>query len=366
MPVAALVAGRLARGHERPAVAAAGIVLVAGGLAGLGLLPGAGAGWTVAPQVALGAGLGLALAALIAGTVGGAADPARPAAWTITARHVGIVVGLLLLTPVFTADLQDARGPAERAGVARLLDSPLPLSDKIALARALAERVRSADDRLPDLGPAFAAQRGSPADRAARERLRSGLDDELDRAGTQAFERSFRLAAVLALLALVPLGLAARGARPRPVGAPGSNGSHLARGAPLAVALPAAVALATLLLAAQVALGGTDYGPSATANPCAARERAAPERLGRPQRIALAVLDGAACELDTSREAVLLALLRKEQPAGADSGQLTDALRTGVSRAREEGALNVLQATALRAAVSVGGADLVLRLLLRR
>src|SRR5204863_8226915 len=117
-----------------------------GGLAALGLRPGAHAYWTIVPQLAIGAGLGLELATLIAATVGlsgaprgsraaGGGDLAAPAAWTISARHAGIVVGLLLLTPIFTADLETIRPPAERAGFAEVLDAPLSLGEMIDLAR---------------------------------------------------------------------------------------------------------------------------------------------------------------------------------------------------------------------------------------
>jgi len=89
MPAAALLAGLWARDRHGLAPAVAGSLLVAGGLAALGLMPGATAAWTLAPQIAIGAGLGLALATLIGQSVA-AADPlARAAAWTVAARHAG-------------------------------------------------------------------------------------------------------------------------------------------------------------------------------------------------------------------------------------------------------------------------------------
>jgi hypothetical protein len=207
LPLAALLAPLAARrlgGRER---AAAGAVLVAGGLACLGLLPGAEVAWTIAPQVLVGAGLGLGIGALTAATVSGEGDPGGPASWTIAARHAGVVAGLLLLTPVFTADLDRQEEATERAGVAALLDARLSLATKVALARALDERVEAADGRLPDLAPAFAQVRGAPGEGAALRALRARLDGELERAGTAAFARAFRLAGLLALLALVPLAL---------------------------------------------------------------------------------------------------------------------------------------------------------------
>ena len=61
MPIAALVAttaGPLAHA-EPPAETAAGCLLIAGGLAGLALLPSADLAWTIAPQALIGFGLGL-------------------------------------------------------------------------------------------------------------------------------------------------------------------------------------------------------------------------------------------------------------------------------------------------------------------
>ena len=62
------------------------------------------------------------------------------ASWTISARHLGVVVGLAILTPVFIADLQDAQVPAQEAITALVLDAPLTAQDKIALAQALGRR----------------------------------------------------------------------------------------------------------------------------------------------------------------------------------------------------------------------------------
>jgi len=205
MPVAALAAPRLARALGAQARGAAGAVLLAGGLAALGLLPDSSVAWTIAPQVLVGAGLGLTLPALTGAAVPARAAPGGPAAWTIAARSAGVVAGLLVLTPIFTADLERQRDPAERAGVARLLDARLSLATKVRLAVALDQRVDATPGRLPDLGPAFAALDPPPAERPALRRLRAGLEEELDRAGTAAFARSFLVAAALAALTLVPV-----------------------------------------------------------------------------------------------------------------------------------------------------------------
>ena len=411
MPLAALVAGRWARDRHRLGPALPGTVLLAGGLAALGLLPGSGAAWTIAPQFAIGAGLGLALGALIGVTVdadGDASAIGRPAAWTIAARHAGIVVGLLVLTPVFTTDLDGARDPAERAGLAHVIDAPIALKPKIALAKALSTEVaNTGGQQLPDLDAGFAAVKVPSGERADAAALRADLDDELDRAATSAFSRSFLAAALLALLAAGAVAVAVALGRPRsarhgaggdrsadllarprsapggagadrpadvlarPRSAPGgaggdrpadllrtaaphgSNGNRLAPAASLNVALPAACVAATLLVAAYVALGGADYGPYAVTDPCAKRSRPAVETT---QRVTLATIDGAACALGRGREELLLALIDRDRPDGVSEDELSSALVKGIDRAEDEGEVAKIPAIGLRLAIRAGGA----------
>jgi MFS family permease len=189
------------------ALVAAGAILVAGGLAALGLLPDAAAGWTFAPQVLVGAGLALALPGLTERALRVHDPNGSRAAGTIAARHAGIVLGILLLTPVFSNQLTEQHRAAQRSGTALLLDAPLPPRTKIELARAIGEQIELADGQLPDLSPAFRAV-APPADaRAAYRRLETDLEEEVDKAATHAFSESFLLAGALALLSLVPIGL---------------------------------------------------------------------------------------------------------------------------------------------------------------
>lgn len=361
MPVAALVAARFTRARHGLVPAVAGALLIAGGLAALGWLPGASAWWTVSAQVAIGAGLGLALATLIGAGIGDARAVGGPAAWTVAARHAGIVAGLLLLTPVFTADLDTARAPAERAGLSHVLDAPLSLTTKIDLARRLDAEIRAAGgQQLPDVAAAFAGLQPRAGEGRAAVALRDRLDEELDRAATAAFSRSFRVAALLALLAAAVafaavLAAAARRARE----AQSANGSVVPR---LAVAVPAAATVAALLVAVHLALGGADFGPRAVADPC--KPRARPEGIEGTQRAALATLDGTACSLGSSREDLLRTLLERRRPAGVSEDRLIDAFGDGVDRAQREGALSGLEAAALRFGLRLGGLVGVLGLVL--
>jgi MFS family permease len=208
MPLAAIGALRFA-GRITPlwARAASGAILISGGLAALGWLPHAGAAWTVPPQLAVGAGLGLALSALTERALAGRSAQAVHGGWTIAARHAGVVLGLLLLTPIFTTDLERNEDDALAAGTSAVLDSRISPLDKLGVARDVLVAVDEAKDeaRIPDV-EAVVDRRDDPdyAD------LGSELQDQLDRAVTNAFSRSFLVAALLGLLALVPILLGRR------------------------------------------------------------------------------------------------------------------------------------------------------------
>ena len=202
MPLAALGAPRLLGPGVTPAVrSATGVVLVAGGLAGLALLPHAGWGWTLPPQLLVGAGIGLALGALTERAVSGRAEQVVHGGWTLAARHAGVVLGLLLLAPIFTSALDRNATEAERAGTAAVLDSRIPPLDKLRLAQDVLDEVDRADGAVPQVEPVFASRPKTPQYRA----LASALQDQLDRAVTDAFSEPFFLAALLALAALIPV-----------------------------------------------------------------------------------------------------------------------------------------------------------------
>jgi predicted MFS family arabinose efflux permease len=207
LPLAAIAAARLG-GRITPqwARAASGAILIAGGTAALGWLPHSGAPWTILPQVAIGAGLGLALSALTERALAGRSAQAVHGGWTIAARHAGIVLGLLLLTPIFTADLERNEDDALAAGTAVVLDSDIPPLDKVGVARGILAAVDAAaqDVMVPDVREVV-----DEDDEDHRE-LASELQKQLDRAVTNAFSRSFLVAATLGLVALVPIGLARR------------------------------------------------------------------------------------------------------------------------------------------------------------
>jgi MFS family permease len=207
VPVAAFVApplARFVRGGPR-AETAAGCVLIGGGLAALALPPSAHLGWTVAPQALIGLGLGLTIDSLTYAALRDRFPRALHGGWTIGARHAGVVLGLVILTPVFTADLRDAQTPATEAITSLVLDARLLPDDKIALATGLGEQLAAEDGRVPDLHPAFERLRLTDAERIEADRLEAALDSQLVRSATRAFRDSFLIASGLALAALLAL-----------------------------------------------------------------------------------------------------------------------------------------------------------------
>ena len=182
--------------------AASGVILIAGGLAALGWLPHAGWAWTVPPQLAIGTGLGLAVSALSQRALLGRSVQAVHGGWTIAARHAGVVLGLVLLTPLFTTDLHRSEAHALAAGTAAVLDSRIPPLQKVGLARKILVAVNDAkaEARIPDIHEVV----GKHDDPAYGE-LASSLQDQLDRAVTNSCSRAFLVAALLGLAALVPI-----------------------------------------------------------------------------------------------------------------------------------------------------------------
>ena len=209
MPLAAVLGSRL-----EPVVpssrarAAAGAILVSGGLGGLALLPKAEVVLTIPPQVLVGVGLALVLSALTQTALQGRAPQAIHGGWTISARHAGVAIGLLILTPVFTSDIATQREDAIDASTAVVLDSPVAPVLKIELAKRIEDRLGEERGKVPTIGPAFEPLPEDPEDREQVLQLKSELQDQLDRGATHAFSPSFGIAALLGLIALVPIAFA--------------------------------------------------------------------------------------------------------------------------------------------------------------
>ena len=211
MPLAAILGGKLSNlVADARSRAAAGAILVSGGLAGLAFLPKATIALTVPPQILVGLGLALVLSALTETALGGRAPQAIHGGWTISSRHAGVVIGLLILTPIFTADINQQRHDAIDAGTAVILDSPINPLLKLDLAEKVSRQLETEKGKVPTIGPAFEPKPSDPAERAEVEQLQGELQDQLDRGATHAFSTSFLLAALLGLIALFPIALSRR------------------------------------------------------------------------------------------------------------------------------------------------------------
>jgi len=100
---------------------------------------------------------------------------------------------------------------------------------------------------------------------------------------------------------------------------------------------------AVALVVAYLALGGASYAPAAVADPCAPREVRDQDGFGEvTEQIVLSAVDGAACELGVSREAVVLAfasddaLERFGREHGVSEEELGKLVRAGLVRAADD------------------------------
>ncbi len=204
MPVAAFCVYRflpagIGSAHIR---AISGAVLVAGGLFSLAVLPGADWLWTVLPQIAIGAGLALAVESLTSIALRHRAPLGIHGGYTIAARHAGICIGLLILTPIFTNQLDKQTSAAEASGTQIVLNSSLSITQKIDLGNRLANLAQGGHiTKAPSLESAFAPLGND----ASVQQLKADVIDQVERAITAAFSLPFALAGVMALLAVIPL-----------------------------------------------------------------------------------------------------------------------------------------------------------------
>ena len=120
-----------------------------------------------------------------------------------------------------------------------------------------------------------------------------------------------------------------------------------------------AVVASLLLVGAYLAAGGSSYEPEQVQNPCKPRPWSNPQTLGQiANQFTISALDGAACKLGVSREALARALATPEgrerfaKKYGIDDEKLAKAIRAGLLRAvddaEEAGALSPILAVPLR------------------
>lgn len=211
IPVATAIAERRVRGSSPIALGALGATLVAAGLLGLSFVTHRELGWVLIALALVGAGLGLAFPGLTTAALRTPGPAAARAAKTVAARDAGIVLGLLILTPVFVNQLNTAPGKAVPVATKAVLSAPLPLGLKISLAGGLtADYTNAPQSQLPNFGPTFvnASANATPSQRAALADLHAELDSIVQRAATSAFKLPLRYGAIFAIAVLPLLGLA--------------------------------------------------------------------------------------------------------------------------------------------------------------
>jgi predicted MFS family arabinose efflux permease len=335
LPLVALAGELAGRYLEARLSASAGGALVAAGLALLAFLPGSDVGLIVVALALCGAGLGLAAGPL--GTVALAdGATARGSARTVFGRHVGLVIGLLVITPLLVHSLDSLGSEAEASAGELILRAPIPLTTKVPIVVDL-NRAGSGGITVAELDRTLRAHEKSRHDAVGR--LRTRLTEDLHRRFAHAFRSSFVAGAALGVVAaVIALGI-------------GVGGRGASRASPALVALGAVVVVAVVCLSfvAEARRSGTGR-PAVSTDPCRA-----PPFPGRgldavTQRIALNAVGSAACELGTTRPALLRAVFTGHTSVRGRS--IEPALRGGVIHAidREErrGTIGGTEAVLLR------------------
>jgi MFS family permease len=200
LPFGAVLARPLSRGLSPRLDTISGSILLAAGLLALALLPASSVLYAVPALGLCGAGLGLAVPALTRAAV--APDLERGGIVSLGTRHAGLVLGLVLIAPLLAHDLDRGGDRATLNATAVILDAPLPITTKIAIALDLRDEFeRTRSGALPDLATPF-DKHGSADDPEVRE-ARDSLLETIKAALTRSFRNSFGLAAILAALSVL-------------------------------------------------------------------------------------------------------------------------------------------------------------------
>src|SRR5581483_8942132 len=225
LPAATLAVRPLGRDLSPPVAVGGGALLLAAGLAALALLPRVSNALVALALAFCGAGIGLAVPVLTRssldleiasgtgpagpfpspcrgqGPVPEAVSLVRSGAITVAARHAGLV--LALVAPLLTGSLDDAGRRALLGGTKEILDANVPIRKKVPIALALRDALEQAPrGEVPDLGKPF-DDAGARSDSHVRE-ARDDLVTTLESALTRGFRPAFALAALFALLSIVP------------------------------------------------------------------------------------------------------------------------------------------------------------------
>ncbi len=210
IPIATIVLERVARGRSPLLFGSVGAALLAVGLFAIGFVSHRQVGWMVFALLLCGAGLGLAFTTLSDAAMSGPGSAITRAGRTSAAREAGLVLGLLIITPVFVHDLDRARNRATPPIAKAVVSAQLPAAPKAELIQGL---LKISDNlppgELPDLDPAFDPVRAKVDARTASglTALQNRIQDTIERTVTRSFRRSLLYCAVFALLVLPVLSL---------------------------------------------------------------------------------------------------------------------------------------------------------------
>jgi Major Facilitator Superfamily len=202
LPAAALAARPLSGELSDQTTAAAGALLLTGGLVALALLAATSTVIVVVALVLCGTGMGLAIPVLSHRAV--APDDGFVHAGTVSigARHAGLVLALVLVAPVLSHDRQQGGGNALLGGAKVLLNADVPIRQEVPIALDLRTPLEHAPrGTVPDLAQPF-NKHGAAHDARLRQ-LRDSLTGALQDALTRSFRRALELCTLLAALALV-------------------------------------------------------------------------------------------------------------------------------------------------------------------
>jgi len=220
IPVATVLTERLAAPRRVAVTGRAGALVLAVGLAALALISHRMLVPAVLTLGVCGIGLGLAFPALTRVALSTRGTPVARAARTVAAREGGLVLGLVLLTPILVTQLKHSTQRATPPIVHAILPAPnLTIPQKVKLGGGLlAAAAKAPESELPNLTPAFtnAAVGVSPAGRAELVLLRPQIDAIVQRAATRSFRTPLLLCAALSLLAIPALSLGGRRSVSRP------------------------------------------------------------------------------------------------------------------------------------------------------
>jgi MFS family permease len=330
LPVGMLI-GRGVQFAPRLIVGIGGALLLALGLLALALVPGAQPVMAAIAFAVCGVGFDLVHEVLDESAVPDDRPAIRASAMSIGARHAGLVLGLALIAPVLSSSLDAATERATLGATQTMLSTDLEVRDKLRVIWALrTEIVQAPRGQVPNLATTF-NDRGAKGDNAMA-RSRDELMDVVTDAVTRSFRPAFVIAAALAALsALTVVGRSRRSPRsPRRSWTPAVS----------AAGVGALGIVAVVLLGVELSKGARETGEFVAADPCTAPADPYPgDGLDASvQRIAMSTLNGAACELGTTRERLILSLDDNSgfNDVDWDRATMERALKVGAHRAIDD------------------------------